>query len=172
MTRKWPSGVIRKIRWLNPKLERAAVVGACIILVMLNVVVFADVMSREFLQVTLIWASDVALFCFIWLAFLSASVGVRYSEHFSVDVMEMIVSHRSGIYRLTGFISSTVILSVGVIFLVWGMFYVKQTMGRFSFTLGLPIGYIAAIMPLSGALMILFEVERLIKRFGMEPDDD
>lgn len=169
---RWPSGVIGKIRWLNPKLERAAVVSACTILVVLNVVVFADVMSREFLQITLIWASDVALFCFIWLAFLSASVGVRYSEHFSVDVLEMIVSHRSVIYRLTGFISSAVILSAGVIFLVWGIFYVEQTMGRFSFTLGLPIGYIAAIMPLSGGLMILFEVERLIKRFGMEPGDD
>ena len=156
---------------INATLERVAVIGACAVLVVLTVVVFADVVAREVLHLTLIWASDVALFCFVWLAFLSAAIGVRYGEHFVVDVMQLASSPNAKLYRLTGYLASSVVVAVGVILLFWGVPYAEQAMRRFSYTLGLPIGYFAAIMPLSGTLMILFEAERVIKRIGVGCDD-
>lgn len=169
---RFVAAFVQGFRQLNAILERAAVVSACTILVALTLVVFSDVMAREVLHQTLIWASDVALFCFVWLAFLSASIGVRFGEHFIVDVTEIASSPHPHFLRLTGLFASAVVIAVGAILLFWGVPYAEQAMRRFSFSLGLPIGYFAAIMPLSGGLMIMFEVERLLKQFSVGRTDD
>lgn len=123
--------------------------------------VFIQVISRT-IHYTVIWTSDVATFLFVWLAFLGAAVAVRDNDHFIVDVFpeKMKTFHFNLVLNLLALVSQLVI---GFIMLRYGMDFVKSMSLRLSYSLGLQMSYIVVVVPISGGLIILGVVERLLR---------
>ncbi|MCI8809558.1 MAG: TRAP transporter small permease subunit [Oscillibacter sp.] len=123
--------------------------------------IFIQVVSRM-VHYTVIWTSDVATFLFVWLAFLGAAVAVRDNDHFVVDVFP-------GTWKKFHFNLSLNLLAlaaqfvIGFIMLRYGVDFVKSMSLRLSYSLGIQLSYIVSVVPISGALILLGVLERLLK---------
>lgn len=123
--------------------------------------VFIQVVSR-IVHYTVIWTSDVATFLFVWLAFLGAAVAVRDNDHFIVDVFpEKMKTVR---FNLTlNLLALVTQMVIGFIMLRYGIEFVKSMSLRMSYSLGVQMSYIVTVVPISGGLIILGVVERLLR---------
>ena len=123
--------------------------------------VFIQVVSRA-IHYTVIWTSDVATFLFVWLAFLGAAVAVRDDDHFIVDVFPAKMKTFSFNLALNLLALATE-LAIGFVMLRYGVDFVKSMSLRLSYPLGVQMSYIVAVVPISGGLIILGGLERLLK---------
>ena len=120
--------------------------------------VFIQVVSRA-IHYTVIWTSDVATFLFVWLAFLGAAVAVRDDDHFIVDAKMKTFSFNLALNLL----ALATELAIGFVMLRYGVDFVKSMSLRLSYSLGVQMSYIVAVVPISGGLIILGGLERLLK---------
>ena len=123
--------------------------------------VFIQVATRM-INYTVIWTSDVATFLFVWLAFLGAAVAVRDNDHFVVDVFPG--KWKSFRFNLAlNLLAIIVQFTIGSIMLKYGIDFVRSMALRLSYSIGLQLSYIVAVVPISGALILLGTLERLLR---------
>lgn len=123
--------------------------------------VFIQVGART-IHYTVIWTSDVATFLFVWLAFLGAAVAVRDDDHFIVDVFPDKMKTFS-FNLILNLLALAAELAIGFVMLRYGVDFVKSMSLRLSYSLGVRMSYIVAVVPISGGLILLGGVERLLK---------
>ena len=123
--------------------------------------VFVQVVTRA-LKVPVIWTSDMATFLFVWLAYLGAAVATRENEHFIVDVFP--TKWKSFGFNLALNLLTVVIqLVIGYVMVRYGINYVKSMALRLSYSVGVKMSYIVACVPISGVLILLGTLERLLR---------
>lgn len=133
------------MRWLEPLLVA--------ILVVLVVVVLANVIGRYFFGFALTWADEMARFLFVWLTFLGATVGLARGAHIGMDIVVQALPRR-GARALQALALLLIMIFLGV----WGWYsveLVQRSMTLRTPAMGLPVGYIYAIAPVSAGLMLL-----------------
>lgn len=121
----------------------------------LPVIVSANVVARYTNWYRVLWAEDVVKVLFLWIVFLGGAIAVKYGAH----VRMAIVSDRIAASRLGALWNRVIRLSpmvAGVLLLVLGMRLVEISMRREMPTLEISVGYFMTIVPISGALMILY----------------
>ncbi|HJZ43405.1 MAG TPA: TRAP transporter small permease [Hyphomicrobiaceae bacterium] len=121
----------------------------------LPVIVSANVVARYTNWYQLPWAEDVVKVLFLWIVFLGGAIAVKYGAH----VRMTIVSDRMGTSGLGALWNRVIRLSpmvAGVLLLVLGTRLVEISMRRELPTLEISVGYFMTIVPISGALMILY----------------
>jgi len=123
--------------------------------------VFLQVVSRA-VNYTIIWTSDVATFLFVWLAFLGAAIAVRDNEHFVVDVFPQ-KCKTFALNLVLNILALAIQLVIGFIMLRYGIDFTKSMSQRLSYSIGLQLSYIVAVVPISGGLILLGAIERILK---------
>jgi TRAP-type C4-dicarboxylate transport system permease small subunit len=121
----------------------------------LPVIVSANVVARYTNWYRVLWAEDVVKVLFLWIVFLGGAIAVKYGAH----VRMTIVSDRMGTSGLGALWNRVIRLSpmvAGVLLLVLGTRLVEISMRRELPTLEISVGYFMTIVPISGALMILY----------------
>ncbi|BCV24598.1 TRAP transporter small permease [Gelria sp. Kuro-4] len=124
---------------------------------------FTDVLMRSLIRKPLLWGQEVSLICFIWTVFLGAGIGVSNRAHFFVDVLPPLPKK----------LNTALQIFVEVCILVFAYFLFSEGyrmmilgLNRFSRPSGIPMFYIFAAIPASGAMMILYTVRNLITEIG------
>jgi len=119
-----------------------------------------QVFSRYFMTNTVTWTEECSRYCFIWLDMLGAAILVYKGGHAMVDI---IVSKFHG---TVGKIYNTCIyIAMGyaaAILALFGLQLSQATMRQTSSSLHLPMGLVYGAVPLSGALICLFVVNRVL----------
>ena len=119
-----------------------------------------QVFSRYFMENTVTWTEECSRYCFIWLDMLGAAVLVYKGGHAVVDI---IVSRFHGtaakIYNTCIYIA---IGYVAGILTRFGMQLSQATIKQTSSSLHLPMGIIYGVVPLSGLLIGIFVVNRVL----------
>jgi len=138
-------------RWwtILPEIVALACAGA------LPVIVSANVVARYTNWFQIPWAEDVVKVLFLWTVFLGGAIAVKYGAH----VRMAIVSDRMGTSGGGALWHGVIRLSplvAGVLLLVLGMRLVEISMRRELPSLEITVGYFMSIVPISGALMILY----------------
>lgn len=136
----------------------------------LPLVVGANVVSRYTDWYRIPWAEDVVKVLFLWIVFLGGAIAIKYEAHVR---MSMVIDHLVHGGRAAVFWGRVIRLSpilVGVILLVLGVRIVEISMRRELPTLQIPAGYFTTIIPVSGALMILYLLRGLRIKSDREPD--
>ena len=138
-------------RWwtILPEIVALACAGA------LPVIVSANVLARYTNWYQILWAEDVVKVLFLWIVFLGGATAVKYGAH----VRMAILSDRMGTSGLGALWHGVIRLSplvAGVLLLVLGMRLVEISMRRELPSLEITVGYFMTIVPISGALMILY----------------
>lgn len=135
-------------------------------LVAMTVIIGWQVLGRYVLASSPSWTEQAAQVLMIWFAFLAAAAGVREGFHIRIVALEEAASPR--LRRLMQVVSGLVVGGCGLAMLVLGGELVLRTWSHAIPSLGLSRGIAYLGLPLSGFLITLFALERVISPQGSE----
>jgi TRAP-type transport system small permease protein len=126
----------------------------------LTVSVFIQVLVRFVFRVPIPWTEEVARIAFVYSVYLGAILGMRDRAHINVDIVLSVVP--PGVRRVMELVGS-VLVAIFLIFLTWqGVVFVMATGTQTTPVMELPFRYVFTMLPISGALMLLYLVLRVV----------
>ncbi len=145
---------MRKINALCGSLETVCKALMVTIFLIITFSAFMQVFSRNLLSGSWKWTDELCRFCLVWLAFISAAVGVRKGAHLAIDVVVGILPAR--VRRFLSAASLFLIAAFGVFLVFQGCVLSANTLNQRSTVLGLPMGAVYLAIPVSGCIMAAF----------------
>lgn len=141
--------------WVNKILEWLLI----IIFALLVLDVLFQVFSRYILGTSFTWTEEFARFSLIWLTILGAAYLNAKREHLSMDFLYQKFSvtnkkRASVLIEIFILLFALIVMVIGGFNLVYTTLHLEQLSG----TLRVPLGYVYAIMPISGLLIICFSI--------------
>jgi TRAP-type C4-dicarboxylate transport system permease small subunit len=109
-----------------------------------------------------IWTEELSRFLFIWMVMLGAMIGVREGTHFEVDVWPDLAPRPAAMLRL---VSNLFVLVFALVFVWWGIEFVRFGWDQSSELAELPMVYIFAAWPVAGLSWVLFLGESFVANF-------
>ena len=109
-----------------------------------------------------IWTEELSRFLFIWMIMLGAMIGVREGTHFEVDVWPDLSPRANA---MLGIVSSFFVLIFALVFVFWGIQFVRFGWDQTSELADLPMPFIFAAWPLAGLTWVLFLGEKFVDNF-------
>ena len=128
----------------------------------LVVVVMIQIFARVF-ELDCGWTEEVATYLLIWAGLLGASVGFARNSHLGIDYLVDKTGKSSR--RLIDVMVQLIVIFFAVYPMIWGGGkVVADTLmrGQVSTALQVPMGYIYLAIPISGAFIALFAIEKLV----------
>ncbi|BBK31622.1 TRAP-type C4-dicarboxylate transport system permease small subunit [Stella humosa] len=130
-------------------LNRGAMILA---LAAMSVIVFVNVMLRYLTSESIVWAEEVARYLMIWLTFLGIGPVMRIGGHIAIDNLQDALA--PAVARTLRVIILAIVLA-SCLFLIWiGWRFAQRTMVQTTPVLEIPFGYVAAAIPVGGALAV------------------
>ncbi|WP_345277131.1 TRAP transporter small permease [Litoribaculum gwangyangense] len=131
---------------------------------LLVVDVLSQVFSRYLLNTSFAFTEEVARFSLIWLSILGAAYLNAKRLHLTMDFLYQKFSEKNKKRALL--FTEVCIFTFALIVMVIGGFnlvYICLNLNQLSGTLEIPLGYIYAILPISGLLIMWFSVYHFFK---------
>jgi TRAP-type C4-dicarboxylate transport system permease small subunit len=150
--RRFLDGYHRLLTWLM-----AASVAVLIVPVTLQIVSRYTALIPAW-----IWTEELSRFLFIWMVMLGSMIAVREGTHFIVDVVPDLPPRPSAALQI---VANTFVLAMAVVFVWWGIEFVRFGWNQTSELAELPMTFIFAAWPLAGATWILFLLESYVHNF-------
>ncbi len=138
-----------------------------VIFALLVMDVLLQVFSRYILNTSFSFTEEFARFSLIWLTILGAAYLNAKREHLSMDFLYQKFSKTtqkkvSIFIEVCIFLFALIVMVVGGFNLVYTTLYLEQLSG----TLEIPLGYVYAILPCSGLLIMCFSVYHISKIYS------
>ena len=147
-------------------LVKVAAVG----LIAMTLIVGWQVFGRYVLNASPSWSEQASLTLMIWYVALAAAAGVREGFHIRIVALENAVGPHTR--RTMRMLSDLVVAGCGLVMTIWGAELVVRTWPHVVPSLGIPRGLAYAGLPIAGALIVLFALERLLEEAVGETVDD
>ena len=109
-----------------------------------------------------IWTEELSRFLFIWMVMLGAMIGVRESTHFEVDVWPELAPRPAALLRI---VSNVFVLVFSLVFVWWGIQFVRFGWNQNSELAELPMAFIFIAWPVAGVTWVLFLGESFVANF-------
>ena len=109
-----------------------------------------------------IWTEELSRFLFIWMIMIGAMIGVREGTHFDVDVWPELQPRAGALLRI---VSSLFVLVFALVFVWWGIQFVRFGWYQTSELADLPMNFIFVAWPLAGLTWVLFLGEIFVVNF-------
>ena len=161
-------GTERYLKWKAlDAVERVLMWLSGLLLCTFTVTVLVDVVTR-IVGLPVVWLQEVTLGAFVWGVFIGGAAAVRRNEHFLLARIAQSLSGRKRLVIET--INHLVVLAVALFLACFGLVFCLQGLGIFSQPSGTPLAVITVSIPISGVLIALFTIERLVNgwRHGFE----
>ena len=143
----------------------AALMGAAILVIFLSVVhryacgLPIPVVQDWLLSLNVSWAQELCIIMFIWMVMLGAMVGVREGTHFEVDLWPELKPRPRALLAI---VSQLFVLVFAVVFVWWGIEFVRFGWDQTSELADLPMPYIFIAWPVAGLTWIVFLGEQFV----------
>ncbi|MFW5886051.1 MAG: TRAP transporter small permease [Halanaerobium sp.] len=133
--------------------------------ILMFVIVSTNVFSRFVLNSSLGWADELSRFIFIWISFLGAVMAYASDDHVGLNfVIAKIPSAR--VQNIISIISDILIMSVLAIITYYG-YIVSASATNVSPALYIPMTLVYSIVPVSGLLMMIINLSKIIKHIKL-----
>ena len=109
-----------------------------------------------------IWTEELSRFMFIWMVMFGAMIGVRERSHFEVDVWPELKPRAGALLRI---VSNLFVLVFALVFVWWGIEFVRFGWNQHSELAELPMPFIFLAWPVAGATWVLFLGESFVENF-------
>ncbi|MGO4887502.1 TRAP transporter small permease [Anaerobacillus sp. MEB173] len=141
----WTKG----IKFINRIVENIS----ALFLATMVILIFIQVISRQFIGSSFAWTEEVSRYLMIWVTFLGASVAFQYGAHIGIEYFK----EKSPVFIQRAFeILTLIACTVFFYFMITkGIDIMNRQMGQTSAALKIPMGYIYLVIPISGVLMFL-----------------
>jgi TRAP-type C4-dicarboxylate transport system permease small subunit len=106
-----------------------------------------------------IWTEELSRFLFIWMVMLGAMIGIREGTHFEVDVWPDLGPRATALLRI---VSHVFVLVFALVFVGWGIEFVRFGWDQSSELAELPMVFIFAAWPVTGVTWVLFLGESFV----------
>ncbi len=100
-----------------------------------------------------IWTEELSRFLFIWMIMLGAMIGVREGTHFVVDVWPDLAPRPAALLQI---VSNLFVLVFALVFVWWGIQFVRFGWDQTSELAELPMAFIFIAWPVAGLTWVLF----------------
>jgi len=134
-----------------------------IVYIAMVIVLFTQVIFRYILKSSLMWSADAATILFIWLVFISAAYSTEKGSHYVMNVfsnkLPQIIS------KILDAIAYLAVLFVSFVIAYYGYHFLILTKSGISPALGLSLGWIYIVFPISGFLTIYYLIIKLPNNF-------
>lgn len=138
-----------------------------ILMAMMTINVVWQVVSRYLLGTPSSWTEELARFILIWVGLLGAAYVVGQKKHLAITLLPSKLSKikRLNLQRL---IALLIIAFVFVAFVVGGfnLVYMTFDLEQNSPAMGIPLGIVYSVVPLSGLIIIAYKLLELIELRG------
>jgi len=131
-----------------------------ILLALMVVIVFANVVSRYYLHVSLAWSEEIARFMLVWLVFLGSFLAYIHDEHLGLDILVKLFPPT--LRKLVAFFTNILVVFALYAVMEGGYLMMMANFDWLSAAAEIPQGYIYAIIPICCGLMIL---QTILKTF-------
>lgn len=152
------------------QLSNAVLWLAGIGLVAMTVIVAYQVFMRFVINASPPWTEAGSIMIMTWFIFLGAAVGVRENFHMGFDVLIYVLP--AGAKPWLRAISDLCVFGFAAGMVFFGGELVMRYWGTRIPVLGLPTAFTYLPIVVSGVLMCLFSLERMLLRLAGEPVDD
>jgi TRAP-type C4-dicarboxylate transport system permease small subunit len=109
-----------------------------------------------------IWTEELSRFLFIWMVMLGAMIGVREGTHFEVDLWPDLNPRPAALLRI---VSHAFVLVFALVFVWWGIEFVKFGWNQSSELAELPMVFIFSAWPVAGITWVVFLGESFVDNF-------
>ena len=107
-----------------------------------------------------IWTEEASRFLFVWMIMLGAMVGMREKTHFEVDVWPELAPRPNALLRI---VSNLFTLAFALVFVWWGVEFVRFGWNQSSEIAELPMWTIFVAWPLTGITWVVFLGEQFVQ---------
>ncbi len=151
--------------------SRALLYAGAAGLVVMTAIVGWQVFARYVLKSSPSWSEQASLTLMIWYVSFAAAAGVREGFHIRIVALQSAASKKTA--RAMQLAAHAVVAACGVAMAVWGGELVIRTWTHVIPSLGLPRGLAYLGLPISGALIALFALERMLEDVrGVDAEDE
>ncbi|TGD71952.1 TRAP transporter small permease [Mangrovimicrobium sediminis] len=116
-----------------------------------------QVTSRFALNDPSSYTEEIARFLLIWIGLLGGCYAYRHNSHLGLDLLTQKLSPAA--QRLAALLIDTVTIAFAALVLGYGggqLVWLTLELQQTSAALGIPMGYVYSVLPLSGALMVFY----------------
>ncbi|SDL08932.1 TRAP-type C4-dicarboxylate transport system, small permease component [Catalinimonas alkaloidigena] len=142
------------------------VLGIVLVILMatMTINVLWQVASRYVVGRPSAFTDELARYLLIWVGTLGAAYAAGQRMHLAIDIVPQKASP-AGKRRLSLIINSIVIVFALLVMVIGGinLVYITLYLDQHSPALGVPLGYVYAVLPLSGLLIIYYSVVSLME---------
>lgn len=151
---------------MGKKLELIVEKTVGILLAVLVLLLFAQVITRFVFVGSMLWASEMAVWIFVWITFLGASLLLKKKEHMTVNVLEILLPEY--LYnKIKGFLGIIIQIIIYVFLAI--VFYnalpvVSSVSNQYATSVEISKVFLYSSLPLSIIMMFIFLIVSLIER--------
>ncbi len=148
---------------LNTALEKILQFVCAWLMGLMVVDVTWQVLSRFVMSHPSSFSEELARFLLLWIGFLGGAYAFRKFAHLGLDILT--ANLKGYVKKLAEGFSDVVSLLFAAILMVFGgakIMWLTLELEQYSAALQVPMGYVYSVIPLSGVLICLFSLERLI----------
>jgi TRAP-type C4-dicarboxylate transport system permease small subunit len=123
-----------------------------------------QVASRFLLQSPSSFTDELSRFLLMWVGLLGAGYATGNKMHLAIDLLPNHLQGKTSGTRLNMLVNILVAL-FAILVLIWGganLVYITLVLEQPSAALGIPLGYVYTVIPLSGVLTLYYSIHNLI----------
>ena len=120
-----------------------------------------QVFTRYILKNPSSWSEEMVSYLFAWMSLLGASSVVGERGHMNIPIVVERMGQKGRMF-FSIFAEIVALLFAGVILLYGGVQITNLAMGQMTSALGVPIGIFYVVLPVSGALNIVYTILNII----------
>lgn len=128
-------------------------------LLILVITTFLQVLFRFAIKIPAPWTEEVTRISFVYMIFLGAALGVKYSRHLSVDVINNLPPQIKKVIITISYALSIVFMGT---FTYFGWVHAVGSRVQTTPTLEISLLYLYLILPVSGLIMTYYLVKGMI----------
>ncbi len=149
---------------IRNKIEKGLEWTLVFIMTILVVDVTWQVISRYIMSSPSSFTDELAGFLLIWVGLLGAAYVAGKREHLAIDIL-LQKSSPSRRYKLEMTISILIVIFSIAVLVVGGIWlsYTRFYLGVRSAALGLPLGFVYMVLPISGILIAYFDIDHIFQ---------
>ena len=145
------------------KLDKIVALSIMVLMGVMVLNVTWQVISRYVFQAPSSFTDELSRYMLIWLGMLGAAYVAGKNDHLAIDILPQKLTGKAK-SRLLIFIHITIIAFVLPVMILGGsnLVYITYVLGQKSATLQVPLAYVYAIIPISGVLVLYYQISSII----------
>ena len=148
-------------RWMN----RILAFSSAAMLAAMTVIAFYQVVTRYVFNSPSSWSEELLTYTFSWTSMLAATLVFGERDHMKLSFFSDKVKGRNGV--ILAIATEAVICVFSVLVLIFGgIAIVNLTMTQVTASLGIPMGIVYCIMPVSGVLISIYCILNIAELSG------